>query len=473
MLKSGTALLILACLARCAVRYELRYGGGGEPFVGVAIATAAPVECPTSFIFPRAVPMGYGQQRYDGFVESLAAFDAAGSPLVVRRGEGPRWTIGSPGKRVTRLHYRVDIQRMEREIFAASDASKLRPDYLGLLGYSIFGYLEGRENESVDLKIEMPTGWPVFTTLAPRAPMPLRRAEAKAADFYTLADSQIAAGPALHVDRIDGAPPLYVSLYSELSTDASVAGRPAREALDAMTAWFGSAPFPHYTVFLELLEPVSPAHGYGFSMEHMDSGTFSLGPDLALNRDAGSIARHRFNFAHHIAHAWLPKRCYTPGYFPFSWEVAPVLDDIWFAEGFGQYAAMAALRDTLPRDAQPAFLNERLERFRSGLREAPAFLKRMPLVELSRIASTRYSEDFRTGRTVFSRGGMMAYEMDEQIRRQTKGTKSLRDALRFLVAWSARERRALPTSELPALFREATGVDTRAILDRWLAPMRE
>jgi predicted metalloprotease with PDZ domain len=226
-------------------------------------------------------------------------------------------------------------------------------------------------------------------------------------------------------------------------------------------------------VFLELLQPVSAAHGYGFSMEHMDSGTFSLGPDLALTHDADSIARHRFNFAHHIAHAWVPKRCYPRGYFPFLWETAPVLDDIWFAEGFGQYAAMAALRDALPASAQNAFLEQRLERFRSGLREAPAFLKQMSLIEVSRIASTRYSDDFRTGRTVFSRGGMMAYEMDEHIRRQTKGTKGLREALRYLVAWSAREKRAFTTAELPALFQRATGVDTRAILDRWLAPMRE
>jgi predicted metalloprotease with PDZ domain len=110
-------------------------------------------------------------------------------------------------------------------------------------------------------------------------------------------------------------------------------------------------------------------------------------------------------------------------------------------------------------------------RFRSTLGEMPAFLKRMPLVKLSYAASTQYSEDFRIGRTVFSRGGMMAYEMDQKIRAESKGAKRLRDALRHLVAWSEKNKRAFRIEELPAIFKEATGVDTRDILEKWLKPM--
>ena len=101
----------------------------------------------------------------------------------------------------------------------------------------------------------------------------------------------------------------------------------------------------------------------------------------------------------------------------------------------------------------------------------PDFLKKMPLVDLSRTASTVYSEDFRTGRTVFSRGGLMAYEMDERMRASSDGTKRLRDALRFLLAWSAKEKRPFRIDELPTFFKDATGVDTRDLMQHWLAPM--
>ena len=39
------------------------------------------------------------------------------------------------------------------------------------------------------------------------------------------------------------------------------------------------------------------------------------------------------------------------------------------------------------------------------------------------------------------------------------------------MAWSAREKRAFRIEELPAIFQSAVGVDTRDVMERWLAPM--
>jgi len=235
---------------------------------------------------------------------------------------------------------------------------------------------------------------------------------------------------------------------------------------------FGSAPFPHYTVHQELLTPLSPRHEYGMSMEHLDSSTFYLSSDLGPTSRSTpeDDARVLYNFAHHMAHAWIPKRASGRSYQPFQWELAPVIDSIWFSEGFGQYAAIMALAPGTP---DPAVFRQSMlaRRFQRNLDEAPPFLARLPLVDLSRIASTRYSEDFRTGRLVFSRGGLMAAEMDDRIRTASGDRKSLRDALRALVAWSARERRGFTIDELPALFRESTGVDTRDVMEKWLQPL--
>jgi predicted metalloprotease with PDZ domain len=110
-------------------------------------------------------------------------------------------------------------------------------------------------------------------------------------------------------------------------------------------------------------------------------------------------------------------------------------------------------------------------RFQANVDGAPAFLKRLPLVELSRIGSTRYSEDFRIGRLLFSRGGLMAAAIDDRIQSRTNGAKSLRDALRHLVAWSARERRAFTIDELGRLLQEGSGVDVRDVIAQWLKPM--
>ena len=98
-----------------------------------------------------------------------------------------------------------------------------------------------------------------------------------------------------------------------------------------------------------------------------------------------------------------------------------MLDSIWFAEGFGQYAAIVAVGAGTP---DPAAYRQGMlaRRFRSNVTSAPAFLKRLPLVDLSRVASTRYAEDFRTGRLVFSRGGLMAAALDERIQARDEGS---------------------------------------------------
>jgi predicted metalloprotease with PDZ domain len=442
--------------------YTLRYSAPGSATVHVRIGLVAfPAE--RVLVMPRAVPMGYGEQPYARFVSNVRALDSDGKALnIVREKEG-RWRVGPAAW----VEYDVDLKQMEQEIAAATDSSHVRPGYVSVLGYSVFGFLEGEgEKRGPELFIEGPPGWPVFSTLAP-AGGPL-----VAEDFYALADSQILMGPEAHSAPVPYArekdAPLTLAYYSEVPVDAARLARLSGEAMTAMQDYFDGSnppPYAHYSVFLEFLQPLSKEHAYGFGMEHLES--FHAAMSVA-DADTATFPdnRLRYHIAHHIAHAWIPKRCYGAGYYPFTWEAAPKIDTIWFSEGFAQYAAIVALA------ANENDLQRMLERrFRSVLREAAPELRRMPLRELSLRASTEYARDFRIGQLTFSRGGLMAAEMDGRIREQTHGQKSLRDALRALLAWSAQNHRAFRVEELPARFQEATGVATRDILERWLSPL--
>lgn len=297
---------------------------------------------------------------------------------------------------------------MESVVREASDTSKIRDGYAGLLGYSIFGYIEGREAAPIALEVQGPHGWPVASTLGVGSHR--SRTVVSAPDFYALADSQVVMGPRVSVVPIAGARvPLALLLYTEVPVDTARLTRAIATAFTRVAGYFGAIPFQRYTVVQEIVTPVSRSHRYNFSMEHFDSMTSTLTADLALTADAPPAIETRavFNFAHHIAHAWVPKRASGEGYFPFQWELAPLIDTIWFAEGFGQYAAIMAIA---AGESDPAGYRERLlqRRFRDTLAPAPPFLRRLGLVDLSRVASTRYSEDFRTGQLVFSRGGLLA-----------------------------------------------------------------
>jgi predicted metalloprotease with PDZ domain len=468
--------------------YVLTYSLEAPTIVHISIHLPQPAAAPLTLIVPRSVPGGYAQRPYDPFVANVRAFSESAphasknDAIAVERDElAPRWTIGkrdSSNTDISRIDYDVDVAKMERDIFSAADTSKIREGYVGLLGYSIFAFLEGRENLPIQLEIHAPTKWPVFSTLAPEiaATSPFT---AQAANYYALADSQITLGPKLQITEsivtdTPGSVPIFVSLYAETATDITLELNLARDALDKVAAYFDFTPFSHYSVVLEYVKPLPPPHEYNFSMEHLDSGTFFFDIDHAVTAASSDSTKEsvRFNYAHHIAHSWIPKRCYGAGYLPFNWEMTPVIDTIWFNEGFGRYAAIAALADALPKDEAARYRNVRLERLRAIVASAPEFLQRMSLDELSREGSFVYSDDFRVGMNLFSRGALMAAEMDDAIRAQTGGQKSLRDALSYLMAWTKQNRRAFRTDELPEIFKRATGVDTTSILKSWMQPPR-
>ena len=455
------------------ISYHLSYNLDEPGFVAVRIDLPENQSGVRIFVMPRAIPMGYAEVQYERFIDQVNAFSSSGDPVSVKRTTGPRWQVGNAETTVRRIEYKVNVERMERELLSAADSSKMRRNYLGLLGYSVFGYVDGLEDREIKLAVSVPAAWPVFSTLAPQAPASMETTRASAADFYELADSQIIAGPAAIIQRLNGQVPLFLALYSEADADVPLIGRLIEETMAQVVEYFDSVPFEHYTVYYELLKPVSDRHKYGFSMEHMDSCTIFLDASRTLRSGSSDSDkfRTRYNLAHHIAHSWIPKRSCGEGYFPFTWEHAPIIDTIWLSEGFVQYAAVEMITDGLPVSKRQEIRDPLIDRrFRKSLVDAPEFINRLSLTELSRAASTKYSEDFRYGRNVFSRGAMMALELDERIRRMSDEKKRFRDVMRFLMVWSERERRPFKAREIPSLIADATGIDVRSVMDRWMKP---
>jgi predicted metalloprotease with PDZ domain len=472
----GTIAGSSAASASGAVAYELFYDLDRPDVVRVRVNLPNPVRGERVFVMPRSVPMGYGEVPYDRFVHRVLATSTTGRPIQVNRGVGSRWRVGDTHTVVSSIEYLVNVKDMEQQLLSSADSSKIRVDYVGLLGYSVFGYVDGLEERPVTLTIRVPAGWPVFCTLAPQSPPASDVIRTRAANFYAFADSQIVAGSAATIRKIASKEPLFLALYAETDVDIVLLCKLIEEAMGQVIAYFDSAPFEHYTVHFEFVKPISAKHVYGFSMEHMDSCTvfFDVGGVIGASSTALEILRTRYNLAHHFAHSWIPKRACGEGYFPFTWEHTPILDTIWLSEGFVQYAAVEMITDGLS-EKERVRIRQRLidARFRRTLLETPEAIKKLSLVELSRAASTKYSEDFRYGRNVFSRGAMMAMELDELIREKSGRKKRFRDAMRYLTIWCRRERRPFKIAELPGLFKDATDVDVASVLGRWLATPAE
>jgi predicted metalloprotease with PDZ domain len=477
-IEANAAALSLGVLPRrhtfpqdpAGVSYLLRYDADRAGQVVVTL-TPPPQPGAVQLVFPRSIPMGYGVVPYADFVDGVRGWSPTGEQLPVARLEGPRWLIGREGAGLERIRYVVNVHRMEQQTLAASDSSRSRYGYLSLLGYSVLGYLDGMEQTPIKLEVRAPVGWPVYATLAPSATPWPGQVTLNAPDFYAAADSQILMGPDLQVRQLAGVKPLFLVGYVEAPADLALDGSLVEQAFTRVAEWFASTPFPHYTAMIEYLRPVSGEHQYGFSMEHLESSTYFLDTTRALlpTSPPGALERARFNFAHHIAHSWLPKRLSGEGYFPHRWEVPPVIDTLWFSEGFARWIASEALISGTADGERDHLRAEQRGRWQGTIDSFPALFRDTPLVDLSRVGSTQYSEDFRIGQSLFCRGALLAGDLDAAIRERAAGGRSLRDSIRAMMVWSAREKRGFRVDELARLIGEPVGVDVGSVFAKWLA----
>jgi len=126
---------------------------------------------------------------------------------------------------------------------------------------------------------------------------------------------------------------LLVAVYAEGDEDVDSESRARNaKALDRVQEYFGDAPFPAYTVagsncfsrvkamnITSARNTIRAAH----SAFLLDGATNAHSPD---SHHYSAL----FNYAHHMAHSWVPKRVWGVGYRPFNWELTPVIETIWF-----------------------------------------------------------------------------------------------------------------------------------------------
>ena len=198
--------------------------------------------------------------------------------------------------------------------------------------------------------------------------------------------------------------PLFLSSYAESGADLAREAVLARDALNDVIAYFGKAPFPTTPwrwnfCGQSLRGRIQLQHGAP------EQRTFYLELEHALTSKSTDSEKeaHRFNYAHHIAHSWIPKHTYGAGYFPFTWEMEPVIDTIWFNEGFGRYVAISALADALPEGDATRYRKESLIVCAGIVEAAPRSSSVCRWMTLAR-GIVYVPGDFRVGMNLFARG---------------------------------------------------------------------
>jgi predicted metalloprotease with PDZ domain len=447
------------------VHYILSYFDSTQGKARISIEPDKPLKGPVVLIMPRSVPGNYGVTKYDLFLDQPRAENASGGYILLTKDDdgAPRWSVNDSGFIAKRITYEVDLKKMDDQLHAASDKSLVRPGFACLLNYSVFGWIEGYDRQPVKCSIRTYSSWPVFSTIAPSASPAKGNLEFETADYYTLADAQTFLGPRFRVKEYKALVPLFVADYSETTqADLDNYGWMETQSLAILKAYFGEIPFPHYSaLFRETIRMPDDDPG-NFAMEHLQSSTFfgDTSHIFTTRLTEEQLWKRMPSYLHHMAHAYIPLRCYGDAYRPYVLEIPPVINNIWFNEGFMWYI----VADTLKTNGMIDFFR------RSTYGGAPE-IKQMTLQQLSQIASTQYAEDFRLGTAVFSRGALMAAEINDYVKAHTGGKSSMRTIYRYLYEWSRQNHRPFTLQEFPDLLKSATGVDISVIYNKWQAPV--
>ncbi len=411
-------------------------------------------------IIPRSAPGTYELTNYIAFINNVKGYTSSGNVLKGVVGDGSFFTFNEKGQVLKRISYEVDINKMEINLLGSFASSKARENYLGILGYSVFGFIEGFENESIVLKVQTHKDWSIFSTLKPSIQRNKGTELYEADNFALLADAQLLLGDAVQVYQVsDSKIPMFVAVYSETAINIEEIGRRGLVSLNKLTEYFGYIPMPHYTLCYEFLNPVSDMHNYGFSMEHLNSMTASLDVSKAVLRPKEKAIG---GIVHHMGHSWLPLRSYGTGYKPFEWQTAPIIETIWLNEGFIWYVSYYHILEN----------KAILQFFKRTISQAPKYIQDKSLKELSVLGSTQYSLDFRIGKNLFSRGALLAHDLDLLIQKETNGQKSFKDAILGLLKWTEANKRAFKYDEIEAIMSEYTGVDLSNVWHKWQKPIK-
>ena len=462
-----TILLVLsfiyftASFAQNSILYTLNHILNSDK-ITIEIELDSIISGRVKLIIPRSGPGTYELTNYLAFVDNVRGQSISGEALTGIIGDGSYFIFNEKEEFLKKISYEVDLRKMETNLLGSFSSSKSRDNYLGLLGYSVFGFVEGLQNKPITLEIKTHLNWPIFSTLRPSLNRKYGKDKYEVENYALLADGQYLLGSAVQVFQVKEAKiPLFVAAYAETSISLEEIGRRGLIALQGLADYFGYIPMPHYTMCYEFLKPISESHDYGFNMEHLNS--MSSSRDISKAITSYNPKARIGAIVHHMAHSWLPLRSYGTGYRPFEWQTAPLIETIWLNEGFIWYVSFYYV------------LNNKnvLKFFNNIIDTAPNYIQQKSLKELSLLGSTQYGLDFRIGKNLFSRGALLAHDLDVLIRKETDDQKSFKEAILGLLKWTEMHNRAFEYNEIEPVMSKATDVDLSAIWKKWQKPIKK
>ena len=465
--RSLAAFVLLATAAAAPaaepVRYTLRFPAPQTHYVEVEADVPTDGRADVELMIPVWTPGSYLVREYARHVEALAARTPDGHPLPAAKSRKNRWKIGAAGAVRVIVAYRVYGREMSVR------TNWIDRSFALLNGAATFLTTVGGGARPHEVAIELPAGWARSFCGLPAAPGGVSH-RYLAPDYDTLVDSPIYAGnPAVYEFAVDGKPHFLVNEGEGGVWDGPKAAHDVEAIVRAHRAFWGSLPYDKYIFFNLLTEA-------GGGLEHRNS-TVLMSSRWATRRHADYLQWLQL-VSHEYFHTWNVKRLRPVELGPFDYENEVVTKSLWIAEGLTSYygdllvrrAGLCTAKEYFgggigdPGDGEKAMGD--IER----LQETPGRAVQ-PLESASADAWIKfYRSDENTPNTAvsyYTKGSVVGFLLDAEIRRATGGARSLDDAMRLAFRRYSGDRGYTP-AEFRVVASEVAGADLSGFFHRAL-----
>jgi predicted metalloprotease with PDZ domain len=408
----------------------------------------------TTYFFPIWGPGAYDLVYFGKYVRNFTATGANGEPLKVRQMDSSSFLISGING-VVNLRYEVkDIENVPNSAwFGLSD---IEPNLAFANTPALFGYAAGYKEIPHTVTYARPQGWDITLGLDPIAGQPDSYA---ARDYDELVDAPVHMGKFQRLEfMVDGKPHIIsINAPEPLSKlDMQSLRDTAQRVVRIVSNLFGELPYKRY-IFQVFLADMDEASVSAFgALEHANSSTYRM--PFVKGAVAQSLAEV---LAHEYWHLWSPKRIHVAELGPFNYQRGPRTRSLWFAEGLTEYYAQALLarNGMVSPEKIIADINQAAESF--GVRR-----QREAITDLSlRVAEAPLFEIIG----LYSKGPMIGFLLDAEIRLQTGNRKSLDDAMRFFNEKYGKTGMTFGDDDIIPAIEQATGTKLSDFYSRYIA----
>lgn len=397
----------------------------------------APVANEETLVMPVWTPGSYLVREFERHVQDFEATDAAGQALSWTKVDKNSWRLLTRGAREWRASYRVYCNELSVR------TSEVNSEHAFWNNATLLMYLEGFLGAPATLQVLAPQPWQVATGLAPA---PGQKNTFRAENFDILYDSPVEVSNFKTISfEVKGVPHRIV-IDGEGNYDPEKMRADVKKIVEAEVELMGGEiPYHDYTFILHLrantgggLEHLNstalgyPRFGFGPEPKERNEGVNSAGPNAASTRTYRGFLSL---VAHEFFHLWNVKRIRPDALGPFDYTKENYTRSLWVAEGITDYYARLVLCRAGLISARE-FLRENARAFQT-LQATPGRLV-MSAEDASFDTWIKYyrqdENSVNSQVDYYDKGAILGLLLDLEIRKQSKGAKSLDDVMRYLYA---------------------------------------